>query len=86
MLTSRTIVYTPYVNITARRLDLELDLHTGLLSSDINRVLDPECHPDIDLEVDIENRTELVIIDEADRLKTTAWNSSATSSTAATWV
>ncbi len=72
LVNSRTVVYTPYVNITARRLDLELDLHTGLMSSDINRVLDPECHPDIDLEVDIENRTELVIIDEADRLKTSA--------------
>jgi len=32
--------------------------------------LDPNCHPDFDLDLETECSTELVIIDEADRLKT----------------
>jgi type II secretory pathway predicted ATPase ExeA len=47
-------------------------LRIASLSGDINRALDPACHPDFDLEIDIPDRTELVTVDEADRLKTTA--------------
>ena len=32
--------------------------------------MDPNCHPDFDLDLETECSTELVIIDEADRLKT----------------
>jgi len=60
------------VHITGRRLNLEVDLFAHSLSADINRALDPQCHPDIDEYVDIPYLTELVIIDEADRLKTNA--------------
>ncbi len=72
LIASRTLFYTPLVHITGRRLNLEVDLFAQSLSADINRALDPQCHPDIDLDVDIPYLTELVIIDEADRLKTNA--------------
>lgn len=68
----RTLFYTPLVHITGRRLHLEVDLFSHTLSADINRGLDPNCQPDIDHHVDIPYLTELVIIDEADRLKTNA--------------
>lgn len=60
------------MHITGRRLNLKVDLFAHSLSTDINRALDPHCHPDIDGDVDIPYLTELVIIDEADRLKTNA--------------
>ena len=67
LLNSRSM-YTPELTITARRLNLEIGLHVDRLSSDIERVLNPGYDPEFD---DLtEYRTELVIIDEADRLKT----------------
>ncbi|MDQ2738829.1 MAG: ATP-binding protein, partial [Actinomycetota bacterium] len=72
LIASRTLFYTPLVHITGRRLNLEVDLFSHSLSADINRALDPNCHPDMDEDVDIPYLTELVIIDEADRLKTNA--------------
>lgn len=69
LMDSRTLMYTPELTITARRLNLEVGLHVDRLSSDIERVLNPGYDPEFD---DVtECRTELVIIDEADRLKTT---------------
>jgi DNA transposition AAA+ family ATPase len=68
---SRTVMYTPYLTITARQLDLEVGFHVHHLSVDVQRVLNPETAPDFDLPVDESCHTELVIIDEADRLKTT---------------
>ena len=70
LVASRTLLYTPPVTITARRLLLEIELRAGVLGSDIDRALDPNCHPDFDLGLETECSTELVIIDEADRLKT----------------
>jgi len=63
LIASRTLFYTPLVHITGRRLNLEVDLFAQSLSADINRALDPQCHPGIDLDVDIPYLTELVIID-----------------------
>lgn len=61
------------MHITGRRLNLEVHLQAYVLGADINRALDPNCHPDFDEDMtDLESRTELVIIDEADRLKTNA--------------
>jgi len=65
---SRILMYTPELTITARRLNLEVELHVDRLSCDIERVLNPGYDPEFDDET--ECRTELVIIDEADRLKT----------------
>ena len=64
-------MYTPYLTITARQLDLEVGFHVHHLSVDVQRVLNPDAAPDFDLPVDENCHTELVIIDEADRLKTT---------------
>ena len=72
LVASRTLFYTPLVHVTGRRLNLEVDLFSHSLSADINRALNPNCQPDIDEYVDIPYLTELVIIDEADRLKTNA--------------
>src|SRR5450755_2754511 len=68
---SRTLLYTPYLTITARQLNIEVGIHVHRLSIDIQRVLNPETAPDFDLPVDENCHTELVITDEADRLKTT---------------
>ncbi|GGM17182.1 AAA family ATPase [Nakamurella endophytica] len=72
LLASRTLLYTPHVNVTARRLHLEVDIQTYALGADINRALDPDCHPDFDDDALTPSRTELLIVDEADRLKTSA--------------
>jgi hypothetical protein len=72
LIASRTLFYLPLVHVTGRRLNLEVDMFAGYLSADINRALNPQCHPDFDEDIDIPYLTELVIIDEADRLKTNA--------------
>src|SRR6478736_3262255 len=69
LIDSRTLMYTPELTITARRLNLEVGLHVDRLSSDIERTLNPGYDPEFDDETAC--RTELVIIDEADRLRTT---------------
>ena len=69
LVNSRTLMYTPELTITARRLNLEVGLHVDRLSHDIERALTPGYDPEFDEES--ECRTELVIIDEADRLRTT---------------
>ena len=70
LIASRTLLYTPLVHITARRLNLEVDLFAHSLSADIDRALNPDYDPDFDQDSTSAYRTELVIIDEADRLKT----------------
>jgi len=73
LVASCTAFYTPEVHITGRRLNLEVHLQAYVLGADINRALDPNCHPEFDDDMTyLEPRTELVIIDEADRLKTAA--------------
>jgi DNA transposition AAA+ family ATPase len=62
-------MYTPYLTITARRLNLEVGIYVHRLSHDIERGLNPGYDPEFDGQ-EAECRTELVIVDEADRLKT----------------
>ena len=45
LMNSRTLMYTPDLTITARRLNLEVGLHVDHLSSDIERVLNPGYDP-----------------------------------------
>jgi len=68
LMQSRTLLYTPELTITARRLNLEVELHVDRLSSEIESGLNPGYDPEFDDQT--ECRTELVIIDLADGLKT----------------
>ena len=45
LMQSRTLLYTPDLTMTARRLNLEVGLHVDHLSSDIEGVLNPEYDP-----------------------------------------
>ena len=69
LLDSRTLVYTPEVHVTGRRMHMEIALQASALGGDIDQALDPNCHPSW-MQLDTECSTELVIVDEADRLKT----------------
>src|SRR6476661_3737562 len=69
LIDSRTLMYTPELTITARRLNLEVGLHVHSLSSDIERAPRPGYDPEFDDETAC--RTELVIIDQADRPRKT---------------
>jgi len=68
LIDSRTLMYAPELTITARRLNLEVGLHVHSLSSDIERAPSPGYDPEFDDETAC--RTELVVIDGADRRKT----------------
>jgi DNA transposition AAA+ family ATPase len=70
LLTSRTAIFTPYVTITARQLLNEVIHRVAVLSGDIERSFNALWDPFDDIQLDSDSRTELLIIDEADRLKT----------------
>jgi DNA transposition AAA+ family ATPase len=61
---------TPYVGITARQLFYEIQHRVSRLSVDIERLHRPDFDPELNWDREDPCRTELVIIDEADRLKT----------------
>jgi DNA transposition AAA+ family ATPase len=67
---SRTAMATPYVGITARQLFYEVQRCVGWLSTDIERLHRPDYDPELEWYSENPCRTELLIIDEADRLKT----------------
>jgi DNA transposition AAA+ family ATPase len=69
LLNSRTAIFTPYVTITARQLRNEVIHRVAVLSGDIERSFNPLWDPFDDIRLESDSRTEL-IIDEADRLKT----------------
>jgi DNA transposition AAA+ family ATPase len=56
-------------HVTGRRMHMEIALQASALGGDIDQALDPNCHPSW-TKLDTECSTELVIVDEADRLKT----------------
>ena len=70
LLTSRTAIFTPYVTITARQLLNEVIHRVAVLSGDIERSFNALWDPFDDNQLESDSRTELLIIDEADRLKT----------------
>ena len=49
LLESRTAMFTPYITITARQLNLEVDFRVHGLSSDIERIHNPRYDPEFDL-------------------------------------
>ena len=70
LLNSRTAIFTPYVTITARQLLNEVIHRVAVLSGDIERSFNALWDPFDDIQLESDSRTELLIIDEADRLKT----------------
>jgi DNA transposition AAA+ family ATPase len=70
LLNSRTAIFTPYVTITARQLLNEVIHRVAVLSGDIERSFNALWDPFDDIQLENDSRTELLIIDEADRLKT----------------
>ena len=43
LLASRTLLYTPEVHVTGRRMHPEIALQASTLGSEIDRALDPTC-------------------------------------------
>ncbi len=70
LLASRTAMFTPEVAITARQLHNEVSTRVFVLGADIERCFNPDWDPFDEPALENETRTELLIIDEADRLKT----------------
>ncbi len=70
LLASRTVMWTPHVLTTPRELDRELYFRCVGLSDDIARAFHPDYDPHLMFEFDKARHTELLIVDEADRLKT----------------
>ena len=72
LLRSRSVVWTPHVTTTPRELDVEVPGICDLFSDAVQARLHPDYHPELTLEVDPGcPYTELLIVDEADRLRTT---------------
>jgi DNA transposition AAA+ family ATPase len=73
VLASRTVMWTPYVTTTPRELEREIDYLTGQLDTHIELAYNPDYDPELTLgdEYASPDRVELLIIDEADRLRTT---------------
>ena len=70
LMQSRTAMYTPHVTTTPRELDINFGFAYGGLSIDIRRTLEPDYDPELDYDHRSPMLTEMVIVDEADRLKT----------------
>ena len=70
LLESRTVMFTPEVAMTARQLHNEVSHYVHTLGGDIERCFNPDFGELDEPFVESPTRTELLIIDEADRLKT----------------
>jgi len=68
LLASRTAMLTPGVTTTARELETQIYTRCGALGADIARTLRPDVSPELSPASPL--GTELLIVDEADRLKT----------------
>ena len=72
LLRSRTVVWTPHVTTTPRELDMEVPGICDQFSDAVQARLTPDYDPELTAEVDLGcPHTELLIVDEADRLRTT---------------
>ncbi len=67
---SRTIVYTPTMHNTPRTVDTKVRYYHDRLNWAIQSMLDPDTGPSIEFDLRSQLNTELLIVDEADRLKT----------------
>ncbi len=69
LMACRTVLYTPAVTTTTRELELAIDRRCAFLNDDIEDALHPERKPGLTPRPP--PHVQLLIIDEADRLKTT---------------
>jgi DNA transposition AAA+ family ATPase len=72
VLASRTVLWTPYVTTTPRELEHEIGYLTGQVGTSIEHTYDPDYDPELSWHTGYRppDRIELLIIDEADRLRT----------------
>ena len=72
VLASRTVLWTPYVTTTPRELENEIGNLIGQIETSIEHTYDPDYDPELAWDTGDQptNRVELLIIDEADRLRT----------------
>jgi DNA transposition AAA+ family ATPase len=71
VLDRRTILWTPYVTTTPRELEREIGFLTGQIDTGIGRLEDPNTSSSLNWPSgDDPERVELLIVDEADRLRT----------------
>ena len=66
---SRTAVLTPYVGVTPRQLFHDLHYRADILDTDVRWLAQPDYDPELDWDPQEPSHTQLLIIDEADRLK-----------------
>ena len=70
LLASRTLLFTPHVITTPRQLEQQIFFSCSWFSNDIQRHLQPDWDPELSWDVQESPNTELLIVDEAERLKT----------------
>jgi DNA transposition AAA+ family ATPase len=72
VLASRTVLWTPYVTTTPRELENEIGNLIGQVETSIEHTYDPDYDPELAWDTGDQptDRVELLIIDEADRLRT----------------
>ncbi len=70
LLNSRTALFTPHVITTPRQLEQQIFFRCSWFSDDIQRHLQPDWDPEMTWVTEESPHTELLIVDEAERLKT----------------
>lgn len=81
----RTAVWTPTVSATAKEVDQALPRACQQISYAVDYHEHGHVDPCVHTKSLASGLTELLIVDEAHRLKTTGWNRSATTTTGTTW-
>jgi len=70
LLESRTVMWTPHVITTPRQLEQQIAFRCSGLNDDIQAAFHPDWDPEMTLDFETIPHTELLIVDEAERLKT----------------
>jgi hypothetical protein len=70
LLESRTVMWTPHVITTPRQLEQQIAFRCSGLNDDIQAAFHPDWDPEMTFDFETIPHTELLIVDEAERLKT----------------
>src|SRR5664279_1218215 len=70
LLESRTVMWTPHVITTPRQLEQQISFRCSDLNDDIQAAFHPDWDPEMTFDFETIPHTELLIVDEAERLKT----------------